>query len=316
MTKQLRPLMIGVVGDSAAGKTTLTHGIAQILGGDATVVCLDDYHKYDRQQRKELKITALSPECNYIDIMEQHVNLLRLGQPILKPVYNHSTGTLDRPEYVVPGKLVIVEGLLSLHTPALQRCFDVSIYLDPDERLRRRWKVARDTHKRGYKPEEVLAAIERRMPDSERYIWPQKKAADLIVRFWPPYGYFDENVDNRYLNVRIFQRHTLPRPDLTAVLDHSHNGRRDAISLEKDVWSGGQPVDILDIDGAISREKAAELEQVIWDQLEFTEELHPELLGAFQEGARERHSNPLALTQLLIVYYLLTVRKHRPIVTP
>ena len=41
------PIMLGIVGDSAAGKTTLTAGIAQILGPDrVAIICTDDYHKY------------------------------------------------------------------------------------------------------------------------------------------------------------------------------------------------------------------------------------------------------------------------------
>lgn len=314
MTKQIRPLMLGIVGDSAAGKTTITKGFSRIIGEDDTVtVCLDDYHRYDRAERKERSISALHPDCNYISIMEQQVNLLRLGQPILKPIYNHETGTLDRPEYIEPNKLVIVEGLLSLHSPALQRCFDVTVYLDPDERLRRSWKVARDTAKRSYTEEQVLESLKKRTEDSERHIWPQKQAADLIIRFWPPYGYFDDTVDNAHLNVRLFQRHSLPRLDLNDVLDHDYNGTEPAIKQEKDVWSGGQPVDILDISGNVTPETAQELEKEIWDNLGITDHERPENLGGFSEGKRSRQSESLALTQLLVASYLLKVREHQPV---
>jgi len=47
-----RPIILGIVGDSAAGKTTLTRCIAQVLGEEnVTVICTDDYHRYDRKQR-------------------------------------------------------------------------------------------------------------------------------------------------------------------------------------------------------------------------------------------------------------------------
>ena len=37
-----RPIMLGVVGDSAAGKTTITAGIAKSLGADrATVISVE-----------------------------------------------------------------------------------------------------------------------------------------------------------------------------------------------------------------------------------------------------------------------------------
>ena len=95
------PIMLGIVGDSAAGKTTLTAGIAQILGSDrVAIICTDDYHKYSRAERAKNGISALDPKGNYIDIMENQISRLRQGKPILKPIYNHDTGELDAPEYV------------------------------------------------------------------------------------------------------------------------------------------------------------------------------------------------------------------------
>ena len=75
-----RPIILGVVGDSAAGKTTITRGLVRILGDEnVTHVCTDDYHRYDRTRRAELDITPLDPECNYIDVMGQLLLHLRLG---------------------------------------------------------------------------------------------------------------------------------------------------------------------------------------------------------------------------------------------
>ena len=62
---------------------------------------MDDYHRYDREERKHLPFTALHPDCNYVAIMEQHLQQLATGQPILKPVYDHATGG-GRPELVEP----------------------------------------------------------------------------------------------------------------------------------------------------------------------------------------------------------------------
>ena len=48
-TERPRPIMLGVVGDSAAGKTTLTAGLVRALGAErVSVICTDDYHRYDR----------------------------------------------------------------------------------------------------------------------------------------------------------------------------------------------------------------------------------------------------------------------------
>src|SRR6185437_15234372 len=101
------PIILGIVGDSASGKTTLSAGVAQILGeAHCTVICTDDYHRYDRAQRAAAGLSALHPRSNYIDVLEQHLRLLRGGEPILKPVYDHRQGTLAPPEYVRPKDFV------------------------------------------------------------------------------------------------------------------------------------------------------------------------------------------------------------------
>jgi phosphoribulokinase len=80
-------------------------------------MCTDDYHKYDRAERTAQNITALNPDCNYLDILELQLERLHYGQPILKPVYEHATGTLLRPEYVSPREFVIVEGYSDFTRP-------------------------------------------------------------------------------------------------------------------------------------------------------------------------------------------------------
>ena len=83
-----QPIVLGVVGDSAAGKTTLTRGLVRVLGEEnVTHICTDDYHRFDRKQRSERNITPLHPDCNYIDVIAQHLRHLRAGDAFLKPVY-------------------------------------------------------------------------------------------------------------------------------------------------------------------------------------------------------------------------------------
>jgi phosphoribulokinase len=304
--------MLGVVGDSAAGKTTLTQGLAALLGlKEATLICTDDYHKYDRRTRRTLKVTALHPHSNYLDIVSQHLHLLRQGQPILKPVYDHEHGAFAPAEYITPGQLVIVEGLLALHSPAMQKCFDVTIYLSPQEELRRQWKVNRDTAERNYTVEEVLASIERRLPDSQAYIWPQRQAADLVIKFYrPPQPSAD---DQTQLSVRVMQVHTLPSPDLSDILAQFTNSGKPGVRLEKDVWVGNRAVDVLEIAGDISPDRARAIEELLWRHLELSGHLRPEIIGGYAEGAKQHRSPTLALTQLLIAYYLVTVRAHQPL---
>ena len=57
-----RPVMLAIAGDSAAGKTTITRGLVEALGADrCTAVCVDDYHRYDRAERRGLPFTRYIP---------------------------------------------------------------------------------------------------------------------------------------------------------------------------------------------------------------------------------------------------------------
>src|ERR1700738_1800308 len=181
-----RPIMLGVVGDSAAGKTTSTRGLVRALGEEnVTHVCTDDYHRYDRKRRAELGITPLHPDCNYMDIIAQHLALLRRGDPILKPVYRPQDGALGPPVYLKPERFTVIDGLVGYHLPEMRDVYDVRVFLAPPEELRRRWKVQRDCSRRGYTTDQVLAELDRREDDSESFIRPQRRYGDMIVSFLP-----------------------------------------------------------------------------------------------------------------------------------
>lgn len=304
-----RPIILGIVGDSAAGKTTLTRGIAQVLGKDNVVaICTDDYHRYDRKQRAGLGISALDPDCNYLDIIEQHLQTLRNGKAILKPIYNHTTGKFDAPEYIEPKKFVIVEGLLGYSTKLARNAYDVKVYLAPPEELRAKWKIKRDTRKRGYTDEQVREALRKREPDSEAFIRPQRQWADVVVSFIPPKNE-DEAGNDLLLDVQLVLRPTLPHPDFTHILDDTGNDLGDAIrlTLDRDM---GKPVDVLCVDGHATEDQVQQLEKVLCEEVPYLGQFCSlqgnqdvgKLVGTTGETLQ---SYPLALTQLLITYHMM-----------
>lgn len=307
------PIILGIVGDSAAGKTTLTKGIAQVLGEEnVTVIGTDDYHRYNRQQRAEIGITALHPDCNYLDIMHQDLRSLRSGKAILKPIYNHKTGTFDPPQYIKPNRFVVVEGLLGYSTPALCDCYDVKVYLAPPEYLRRTWKIERDTLKRGYTEAQVLAELAKRESDSAQFIRPQRQWADIVVSFYPP----DElDQPNPLLNVKLILRPTISHPDLSQVLDRDRDDLYPTIRLNLD-RDMGKPVDVLEVDSRATKDRIGVLEQMICNDLPdlhhvCNREINPHLGNITGKNGETHQSYPLALTQLLITYHMLKATQVR-----
>jgi len=290
-----RPVILGVVGDSGAGKTTITRGLVGILGEEqVTAVSTDDYHRYDRAQRAERGITPLHPDCNYVDILSQHLGLLRKGEPILKPVYQHADGTFGPPVYVSPNRFTVVEGLLGYHSEGMRGCYDVRVFLAPPEELRRKWKVQRDCSRRGYTTDEVLAELDRREPDSAQFIRPQERHADMVVSFSEGDG-----GDAHALDATLLLRDSLPQPDLSPLIGDGDRG----ITIDK-----GDSERHVSIAGDIEREQAAEIEEAIWDRMHFASHLRSERLGEFTIGNELHRSDSPAVVQLLILYHVVTAK--------
>ncbi|GAA1176607.1 phosphoribulokinase [Pseudonocardia alaniniphila] len=293
----VRPIMLGIAGDSAAGKTTLTGGLVEALGAArSTSLCVDDYHRYDRAERASLPFTPLHPDCNYVEIMEQHLQLLATGKPVLKPVYDHSDGTLTRPVLLEPREFVIVEGLLPLYTKLARACFDVTVFLAPPEDIRTRWKITRDTTKRGYTEEKVRAEMQRREPESERFIRSQRSNADIVIVFSPIEGRDDP--PDTPLSATILLRPTIPHPPLAEILAETPS-KAMHVKLMRDV--DGSPVDALHIHGYAPTEQSTAVANAIWERLPVDDPL-PDGLGRLAEG---QHNEPLRLAQLILLYHLM-----------
>jgi len=302
-----RPIFVGIGGDSGSGKTTIASAFFSLFGSERiTSICLDDYHSLDRRQRALVGLTALNPRANNFALLEEQVWKLKRGESIMKPIYDHSDGTLRPPELVEPREVVIVHGLHPFLIPGVRHAFDLRVWLDPEPELRLEWKVQRDMAKRGYTREKVLAEVEARRPDVAACIEPQRRYADMVVRFYRG----SRSADMGHLNVQITQRHSLAR----LAFDHELHGA-DTIRLAIDaVDLDGQHADVIEIDGAITANEAKLVEDNIWAHVDgrhgHVHHVPPERLGTYELAARSRrHSDPLALTQLILAHRIMSAQK-------
>jgi len=158
--------------------------------------------------------------------------------------------------------------------------------------------------KRGYTREQVMTEIAAREPDVAAYITPQRRFADLIVRFYRPEG---SGPGDEYLSVRIVERATLPQLNLEGVLGDSCEGVR---------LRQGEDADetVLEIHGTIDPMAVRRLEDRIWEHFDarhrHLRHLAPDQFGEFTDGVlRTHHSDPLALVQLLLVHRILSAQK-------
>lgn len=185
------PFTIGIAGDSGAGKSTMISVIEKCLGDkNLQFVEGDGDHRWERGDEYWNHYTALNPKANYLYRQADDLKVLRRGSAVRKVDYNHDTGKFTEKHRVKAKKYMILCGLHSMYLPQTRRNLDLKIYMDADETLRRYWKIQRDTSKRGYSKEAIIKQIESRVPDAEKYIYPQKKYADMVVR------YYDKTLDD------------------------------------------------------------------------------------------------------------------------
>ena len=295
-------MLLCLAGDSASGKSTLSRGIEYVLGLDRVGrICTDDYHRLDRAERALAGLTPLAPGANRMDLMAEHLRALASGRAVTKPTYSHRTGTFGPEESLEPGEIVIVEGLLPLADRAARDAIDVAVFLEPEELLRRRWKLERDVFERGYSAREVVEEMRRRERDAAAYVRPQRAFADIVVSFHRR----AEVPNDGHLSARLTLRPIVPYPDLRELI-----GSIGAVDEAPVRWSAatdeGGPVSVLHVDGDCPPALGAEIEDVLWASLRPDDRLQRDRIGIVRTpGQGEQRSEALALTQLLIVSHLV-----------
>jgi len=176
-----KPFSIGIAGDSGSGKDTLADAISMIFGSHSVVqLSGDDYHLWDRHKPIWQVTTHLNPKSNDLELFNNDLTLLSEGKNIQARHYDHKTGKLSRLIPVKSNDFIIASGLHALYLEALRDKYNLKIFLDMDEDLRKYLKLQRDVNKRGHAKEAVLESIKKRENDSEKFIKSQAVYADLI----------------------------------------------------------------------------------------------------------------------------------------
>lgn len=182
----LRPLVVALAGGTGSGKTTVARAVVTAAGADRIALLPQDAY-YKAQHDVPIEIRRRTnydePTAFDTDLLIEHVDALVAGQPIERPVYDFSID--DRSDATVriePKPVVIVEGILVLHDPALRDRCTLKVYVDapPDERFIRR--LERDVTDRGRTAENVIEQYRGSVkPMHDLFVEPTKQHADLIL---------------------------------------------------------------------------------------------------------------------------------------
>jgi len=179
-----KTLTLGIGGDSASGKHTLAETFSALFGLP-NVIRLhgDDYHRFPREHEAWKSLTHLDPRSNYVRQPIEHIQELKLGMTITKPIYDHTKGVFTDPVAIHANRVILFEGLHPFVFQRMRDVFDLKVFLATDESLRQKWKLERDMRERGYSREKILEEMQRREEDSRRYIRPQAQFADWVIEY-------------------------------------------------------------------------------------------------------------------------------------
>ena len=216
------PFVLGVAGDSGSGKDTYLDAIEDIFGKHSVVkVSGDDYHLWDRGKPIWKNMTHLNPMANDLESFSNDLISLIDGKSISTRHYNHDTGKMSKKFQLETNDIIIAGGLHAFYLPILRDCYNLKIFLDMDEGLRRHFKIKRDVNVRGHSLENVINSFKRRSNDSKKFIAPQSKHADLIFSLQPvaiDYNAKDELKDLTKFKLVVTTKHGFNEYSLRRVL--------------------------------------------------------------------------------------------------
>ena len=182
----LNPILIGICGGSASGKTTAASHIINFVGEENCLpFSLDNYfYGPNEEERKNIQDYNFDrPEALDLDLAYKHLLELKAGKTIEMPVYSFNISKrLDYTTTVSPKKVIIFEGIFSLHEKRMRDLMDIKIFCDLDSDIRFARRITRDISDRSRKIDTIIERYFRfDKPAFEIYILPTKKYADLVI---------------------------------------------------------------------------------------------------------------------------------------
>ena len=182
-----KPVIIGIAGGSASGKTSVAKKLANYFNDTNTVTIIrqDDYY-HDQSHltfQERLKTNYDHPNAFDNDLLVQQIDELAAGKSIEKPTYdyvNHTRSSVT--EVVNPCDVLVLEGLFVLENEEILKRLDMKIYIDTDADIRFIRRLRRDVRDRGRTIESVCDQYMNTVRVMhEAFVEPSKRNADIII---------------------------------------------------------------------------------------------------------------------------------------
>ena len=183
---QNRPIVFGVAGGTASGKTTVAQSILQAVGASQVAYLEHDAYYKDMGHLPLAGRAQLNydhPESLETDLMVQHVERLLLGESVQVPIYDFTQHRRTaQTKHVKASPIILVEGILIFTHARLRQLMDIKVYVDTDPDVRFIRRMARDMEERGRSLDSIVKQyLDTVRPMHLEFVEPSKRYADVII---------------------------------------------------------------------------------------------------------------------------------------
>lgn len=181
-----KPIVFGVAGGTASGKTTVARSILDQVGAHRVAYLPHDAYYRDLshlplEQRAQQNYDH--PDALESDLLARHIRDLCAGRAIQLPVYSFADYT-RKPETVTvePAPVILVDGILIFAEPELRALMDIKIFVDVEADIRLIRRIERDTRERGRTlSTTIFQYLDTVRPMDLEFVQPSRRYADVIL---------------------------------------------------------------------------------------------------------------------------------------
>ena len=210
--------LIGITGESAAGKSTICRELKNIieqLSMPVSVLSTDNYFNdisalikkygsFDNLTDNGYDIDA--PESFQLELLKNDLEALAQGYTIMAPRYvPNGTGiSIPNSLKISSDKVVVVEGIATMYKD-VKDVFDIKIYIETENDIRRERFIKRAKAERNQNEENALKQWEYLLKAGEKYVLPGRNYADFVIDGNSNLKYFDQILEYLHTITNNFQ---------------------------------------------------------------------------------------------------------------
>lgn len=213
-----KKLLIGITGESASGKSTICHEIKSViekLSMPVTVLSTDNYfndisaliNKYGSfDSLRDNGYDVDAPSSFQLETLRTDLESLSEGNDIKAPMYlpNGTGVSVPKAMDVLSQKIIVVEGIATMYDN-IQDVFDIKIYVETENELRKNRFMTRAVKERNQSMENALKHWHYIADAGEKYVKPFRNQADLVINGNSDLGYFAKVLQYIYEITNNFQ---------------------------------------------------------------------------------------------------------------